>query len=65
MPRRIESACKVAAAPLGMLLACSPALAIDCSKAKTPVEVAICSDDKLGNQDDALVKLRVATAIRY
>jgi uncharacterized protein YecT (DUF1311 family) len=54
MPRHINSARKLAAAAFGMLLSCTPALAIDCSKAKTPVEVAICSDDKLGNQDDAL-----------
>jgi uncharacterized protein YecT (DUF1311 family) len=54
MPRQIKSACKVAAAAFGMLLASTPALAIDCAKAKTPVEVAICSDDKLGSQDHEL-----------
>lgn len=30
------------------------AIALDCTKAKKPVEVAICTDDHLGNMDDLL-----------
>lgn len=48
----MRTATALAAATL--MLACGPALALDCGKARTPVETAICASPALAALDDAM-----------
>jgi uncharacterized protein len=50
-------ASRVAALILSAVVFASPARAINCTKARTPVEVAICSDAALGKEDARLASL--------
>jgi uncharacterized protein len=50
-------ASRVAVLIFSAVVVASPARAIDCNKAKTPVEVAICSDPALGKEDARLASL--------
>lgn len=44
----------LACAPLLLVLGVQPAAAIDCAKAQSPIEKAICADQKLKAADDAM-----------